>query len=73
VMEGLIQGGLGGLISVALLWAAFRVVAKDTLAASDLMGRAVVFLPLDICVFIVLGGMAVGVLGSLVSLGRSRV
>jgi cell division transport system permease protein len=73
VVEGLIQGGLGGLISVGLLWAAFRVVAKDALAASDLLGRAVVFLPLDVCVFIVAGGMAVGVVGSLLSLGRSRV
>jgi cell division transport system permease protein len=73
VVEGLIQGGLGGLISVGLLWAAFRVLAKDALAASDLLGRAVVFLPLDVCVFIVAGGMAVGVVGSLLSLGRSRV
>lgn len=73
VVEGLIQGGLGGLISVGLLWAAFRVVARDALAASDLLGRAVVFLPLDVCVFIVAGGMAVGVVGSLLSLGRSRV
>ena len=73
VVEGLIQGGLGGLISVGLLWAAFRVLARDALAASDLLGRAVVFLPLDVCVFIVAGGMAVGVIGSLLSLGRSRV
>jgi cell division transport system permease protein len=73
VVEGLIQGGLGGLISVGLLWAAFRVVAKDALAASDLLGRAVVFLPMDVCVFIVAGGMAVGVIGSLLSIGRSRV
>ncbi len=73
VVEGLIQGGLGGLISVGLLWAAFRVLARDALAASDLLGRAVVFLPLDVCVFIVAGGMAVGVVGSLLSLGRSRV
>lgn len=73
VVEGLIQGGLGGLLSVGLLWAAFRVLARDALAASDLLGRAVVFLPLDVCVFIVAGGMAVGVVGSLLSLGRSRV
>jgi cell division transport system permease protein len=73
VVEGLIQGGLGGLISVALLWVAFRMVARDALAASDLLGRAVVFLPTGVCVFIVLGGMAVGVVGSLLSIGRSRV
>ena len=64
---------LRGLVSVALLWGAFRVLARDALAASDLMGRAVVFLPAELCLAIVLGGMAVGIVGSLVSLGRSRV
>jgi cell division transport system permease protein len=73
VVEGMIQGGLGGLLSVGLLWIAFRVTARDALAASDLLGRAVVFLPVQLCLLIVLGGMAVGVAGSLVSLGRSRV
>ena len=47
--------------------------AGDALAASDLLGRAVVFLPRELGVAIVLGGMAVGVIGSLVSLGRSQV
>jgi cell division transport system permease protein len=73
VVEGMIQGGLGGLLSVGLLWIGFRVMARDALAASDLMGRAAVFLPLQICLLIVIGGMGVGVAGSLVSLGRSRV
>jgi len=73
VVEGMIQGGLGGVLSVALLWAAFRVVARNALEASDLMGRAVVFLPPELCLAIVLGGMAVGITGSLVSLGRSKV
>jgi cell division transport system permease protein len=73
VVEGMIQGGLGGLLSVGLLWLGFRVVARDAMAASDLLGRAVVFLSPELCLFIVLGGMAVGVVGSLVSLGRSQV
>jgi cell division transport system permease protein len=73
VLEGMIQGGLGGLLAVGLLWAGFRIVARDALAASDLLGRAVVFLPVELCLFIVLGGMVVGVVGSLVSLGRSQV
>jgi cell division transport system permease protein len=70
VLEGMIQGGLGGLLSVGLLWASFRIVARDAVAASDILGRAVVFLPAELCLAIVLGGMAVGVVGSLVSLGR---
>lgn len=73
VVEGMLQGGLGGLLSVALLWLAFRVFAADALAASDLLGRAAVALPADVCFAIVLGGMGVGVIGSLVSLGRSQV
>jgi cell division transport system permease protein len=73
VLEGMIQGGLGGLVSVVLLWIAFRVFAAEALAASDLMGRAVVFLPAELCLMVVAGGMAVGVVGSLVSLGRLKV
>jgi cell division transport system permease protein len=73
VVEGMIQGGLGGVLSVALLWLAFRGFAAEALAASDLLGRAAVFLPLWLCLAIVVGGMVVGVVGSLVSLGRSRV
>jgi cell division transport system permease protein len=73
VVEGMLQGGLGGLVSVVLLWLAFRVFAVDALAASDLLGRAAIALPSDICFAIVLGGMGVGVIGSLVSLGRTQV
>src|SRR5687767_5221632 len=73
VLEGMIQGGLGGLVSVALLWVAFRLFAADAMGASDLLGRAVVFLPTELCVLIVVGGMGVGVIGSLVSLGRLKV
>jgi cell division transport system permease protein len=70
VVEGMIQGGLGGLLSVMLLWGAFRLVGQDALAASDILGRTAMFLPPELCLAIVAGGMAVGVIGSLVSLGR---
>jgi len=73
VVEGMIQGGLGGAAAVGLLWGAFRSLAQDALAASDLLGRTAVFLPAALCLAIVLGGMAVGVVGSLVSLGRTKV
>lgn len=73
VVEGMIQGALGGLAAVGLLWLTFRVAAPETLAASDLLGRAVVLLPVELCVALVVGGMVVGLAGSLVSLGRSRV
>jgi cell division transport system permease protein len=73
VVEGMLQGALGGVLSVGMLWIAFRMLARDAIAASDLLGRAVVFLSPELCVLIVLGGMAVGVVGSLISLGRTRV
>jgi cell division transport system permease protein len=73
IVEGMIQGGLGGLLAVGLLGLAFRVVARDLAAASDLLGRAAVTLPLELGGLLVLGGMTVGVVGSLVSLGRVRV
>jgi cell division transport system permease protein len=73
VAEGMIQGGLGGLIAVALLWTAFRFLRRDLMAASDLLGRAPLTLPSDLVLVLVLGGMAVGIAGSLVSLRRVRV
>jgi cell division transport system permease protein len=73
IVEGMIQGGLGGLLAVALLGLAFRLVARDLAAASDLLGRAAISLPAELGPFLVLGGMTVGVVGSLVSLGRVRV
>ncbi len=72
VVEGMLQGGLGGLASVGLLWLTFRIAARDALAASDLLGRAAVLLPMEMCVAIIAGGIIVGIVGSLVSLGRIR-
>jgi cell division transport system permease protein len=73
VAEGMIQGGLGGLLAVLLLWASFRLLREDLMAASDLLGRAPLTLPSDLVLVLVVGGMAVGVAGSLVSLRRVRV
>jgi len=73
IVEGMLQGGLGGLVSVALLWLAFQVAARDAVASSDLLGRAAVILPQEICFGLVVGGMLVGILGSALSLGRSQV
>ncbi|HVR69321.1 MAG TPA: permease-like cell division protein FtsX [Vicinamibacteria bacterium] len=73
VVEGMLQGGLGGLVAVGLLWLAFRVLATEAMAASDLMGRTVVLLPRQLAVLLVAGGMVAGIVGSLVSLGRTRV
>jgi cell division transport system permease protein len=70
VIEGILQGGLGGLLGLGLLWIAFRLLVSRMLASSDLFGRAVVFLPPPLAVGIVVGGMVVGIVGSVVSLRR---
>lgn len=73
VVEGMIQGGLGGVLSVGLLWLAARWMVRDLAAGSDLLSRAPIGLPSGLPAMLVLGGMAVGVVGSLVSLRRVRV
>lgn len=73
VMEGMLQGGLGGCLAVLLLWAGLRLFSREVMGASDLLGRASIGLPLDVCAVLVLGGMLVGIVGSLVSLGRQQV
>ena len=70
VLEGMIQGGLGGLLALALLWAIFHMLSRDVLATSDLLGRTAVFLPPSMAALLVAGGTLVGLAGSLVSLGR---
>lgn len=73
IVEGVLQGGLGGAVAVGLLWAALRFVSDDVLAASELLGRSAISLPGELGLAIVLGGMGVGLVGSLVSLGHSQV
>jgi cell division transport system permease protein len=73
VVEGMIQGALGGALSVGLLWLAFRFVTTSALQDSDILGRGAFFLPADLCWAVVLGGTLVGLVGSIVSLGRSKV
>jgi cell division transport system permease protein len=72
VVEGMIQGGLGGLVATGLLWLALRWLARD-LASSELLGHTAFALPREITVALVVGGMVVGVAGSLLSLRRVRV
>jgi cell division transport system permease protein len=72
VVEGMIQGGFGGLVAVGLLWVALGSLSRD-LASSELLGRTAFALPSDIATLLVVGGMIVGVAGSLVSLRRVRV
>jgi cell division transport system permease protein len=73
VVEGMLQGGIGGLLAASLLALALRLVSRDAVAASELLGRAAFTLSPVLLVALVAGGMAVGVAGSLLSLGRLRL
>jgi cell division transport system permease protein len=72
VIEGMIQGGLGGLVAAGLLWVTLRWLASDV-SSSEMLGRAAFALPSPIAASLVMGGMVVGIVGSLVSLRRVRV
>lgn len=72
VTEGVIQGGLGGLVATFLLWTALAWLSRD-LATSDLLPRATLALSPLIGALLVAGGMAVGLAGSLMSLSRLEV
>ncbi len=72
VAEGMIQGGLGGLLATVLLWAALQWLSRG-LASSDVLGHAAFALPGGLGAMLVLGGMVVGVVGSWVSLRRLKV
>jgi cell division transport system permease protein len=72
VTEGVLQGGLGGLVASLLLWSALAWLSRD-LATSDLLPHATLALSPLIAMALVVGGMAVGLAGSLMSLSRLEV
>jgi cell division transport system permease protein len=69
VMEGMLQGGIGALVALIALGAAFVALRGRYLLplASVLNISSVHFLPAELCVVLVIGGMAVGCLGGLVA------
>ena len=69
VMEGVLQGGVGALLALVALGAAFLALRGRYLTplASAMNMNSISFLPVELCVLLVLGGMAVGCLGGLVA------
>ena len=65
VAEGLLQGGLGALIALGVLWAGFAVAGTwwGAELGSMLEGDSIRFLPGRLCLSLVAGGMAVGAAG----------
>jgi cell division transport system permease protein len=73
VMEGVLQGGMGALIAlVALAMVFFALRARYLVPLASAMNvSAIHFLPAELCLALVAGGMAVGCLGGLVAAWNS--
>jgi cell division transport system permease protein len=69
IMEGVLQGGVGALIALVALAAVFFGLRGRYLVplASAMNVSSIYFLPAELCVALVVGGMAVGCLGGLVA------
>ena len=68
IAEGIIQGGMGALASVVLLLVTFAAIrARFGLALADTVGlTGVAFVPTQLLLLLVVGGMALGCLGGFV-------
>ena len=69
VMEGVLQGGVGAILALIALGAAFLALRGRYLTplASAMNMNSISFLPVELCFLLVVGGMAVGCLGGLVA------
>jgi cell division transport system permease protein len=69
IMEGVLQGGVGALIALVALATVFVALRGRYLVplASAMNVSSIHFLPAELCVALVVGGMAVGCLGGLVA------
>lgn len=67
IVEGLMQGGLGALGALAVLWLGFVAAAAwwGPVLAGLAGGAELAFLPVRLCAALVVGGMAVGAAGGL--------
>ena len=65
IAEGFLQGGIGALVALVILWAGFTLARAwwGTALATMMDGAALQFLPFGTAVLLVAGGMIVGALG----------
>lgn len=68
IVEGILQGGAGALLALALLWGLFAAMqARYGQAAAEAIGLgAITFLPWTVSLGLVAGGMLLGCVGGLV-------
>jgi cell division transport system permease protein len=73
VMEGILQGGIGALAALVVLGVVFLAVRGRYLMplAAAVNLPAIRFLPIELCVLLVAGGMLVGCLGGAVAAWRT--
>jgi cell division transport system permease protein len=69
IMEGVLQGGIGALVALIALGIAFLAIRARYLVplASALNISSIRFLPAELCILMLIGGMAVGCLGGVVA------
>lgn len=74
VAEGIFQGGLGAVIAIVALWVLFLVGrARYGPAAAETLGLgSLTFLPAELWIMLVIGGMLLGCIGGLVVARRVR-
>ena len=72
LVEGILQGGLGGMLALGLLYLSHQFVLREALRSFQLLPASewVHFVPPSAWVAIVAGGMMVGLLGSLLSVRK---
>ena len=65
VAEGFLQGGIGALVALVLLWVLFAVISAwwGTEIRAILGGDSIEFLPIRLVAYLLLGGMVVGSAG----------
>jgi cell division transport system permease protein len=72
LVEGMLQGGLGGLLALTLLYAAYELLLRQALESFRLLASAewLRFLSPNAWIGVVLGGMMVGLIGSALSIRK---
>lgn len=72
LVEGILQGGLGGILALGLLYGAHEFLLAEAMASFQLLTTAnwLRFVPPTAWAAIVLGGMAVGLIGSALSVRK---
>jgi cell division transport system permease protein len=68
VAEGVLQGGVGSLVALVLLWTVFLVgqARYGQIAAEALGVESLAFLSAELCLLLLAGGMLLGCLGGLI-------